>query len=108
MKSRAALLGPGALAALAAALALSAAGCATPLKIGASVDPLAILEPGSLAYARLDGAVARAFLPAVLPSDAAKSLTPVLARTRLVAIGIGALSSVKAEILPRALPFRPA
>jgi hypothetical protein len=106
MKSRAAFLGPGSLAALAAVLALSAAGCATPLKIGASVDPLAILEPGSLAYARLDGTVARAFLPAVMPPDSAKSLTSVLARTRLVAIGIGALSSIKSGDPPAGPAFQ--
>lgn len=70
-------------------LALAAAGCAAPLRFDASVDPLALLDPGSVAYVRLDGSVARELLPAALPPDAAKSLSAVLARTRLVAIGVG-------------------
>ncbi len=89
-----------------AVLALSAAGCASPLRFDASADPLAVLEPGSLAYARLDGAVARELLGSALPPDAAKSLAPVMARTRLVAIGFGG-SALQACLIGD-YPFRAA
>ena len=76
------------------AAALSVAGCATPLKIEGSADPLAILGPGSIAYARLSGEAARELAPSALPAAAAKALAPVLARTRAAAIGVGTFHSV--------------
>jgi hypothetical protein len=91
--SAASTLGAGLLA------ALVAVGCATPIKVSASVDPLAILGPGSLAYARLSGAAARELAPAALPAAAARELAPLLARSRLVALGIG-------KALPEAPEFQ--
>jgi hypothetical protein len=74
------------------AAALLSVSCAAPIKIGASVDPLAILEPGALAYARLSGQAARDLAPALVPASELASLKPLLAHTRLVALGLGSLS----------------
>jgi len=65
------------------------ASCAAPLKIGASVDPLALLEGGSLAYARLSGDAARELAPSLFPAPELASLKPLLARTRVIALGMG-------------------
>jgi hypothetical protein len=86
--------GPGrialaALALAALALALCALSCAAPLRIAAWADPLAILEPGSLAYARLSGPVASDLAPGLLGAAEAESLKPILARTRIAALGFG-------------------
>ncbi|MGA2546683.1 MAG: hypothetical protein ABSF43_09060 [Rectinemataceae bacterium] len=74
--------------------ALSAAGCAAPVRFEASADPLGVLESGSMVYARLSGAAARELAPKALSAAQAKALGPVLARTRLVALGIGSLSAI--------------
>jgi hypothetical protein len=79
--------------ALLAAAALIAAGCAAPLKIGSNADPLDILASGALAYARLGAAAARELAPSLLPASEAKSLAPLLAKTRVLALGLGAPSS---------------
>ena len=80
-----------ALIALASALglALLLAGCATPLKIAASADPLSILQGGSLVYARLSGAATLKFARSALPAAQAKALSPLLDRTRVLALGLG-------------------
>jgi hypothetical protein len=76
--------------ALAAVVAAGlASSCASPLKIDALVDPLAILEPGALAYARISGAAARELAPALLGASQAAQAKPLLERTRLVALGLG-------------------
>jgi hypothetical protein len=79
-----------------------AASCAAPLVLGSSVDPFALLEPGALAYARLSGAASRDLAPALFPASALASLKPLLARTRLVALGLGSRASTGAagEIVP--------
>jgi len=94
--------------ALSAALASLAAGCAAPLQFASSADPLSVLEPGATAYARFDGAVARELLPSALAPAAAKSLAPVLARTRLVAIAIGSPGAELQACLVGDYPFRAA
>jgi hypothetical protein len=83
-----------------AAVALIAAACAAPLKIAASADPLAVLGRGSLVYARLGGEAAREFAASALGAPQAKSLKPVLARTRLVALGLGALQAAGSSKAP--------
>jgi hypothetical protein len=70
-------------------LALFAASCAAPLKFDASADPLAVLESGSMAYARLSAAAARELAPAILPAAQVKAMASVLGRTSVVALGIG-------------------
>ena len=72
--------------------ALLAASCAAPIKIAASVDPLALLEGGSLAYARLSGNAARELAPYLFPASELAALKPLLARTRIIALGMGASS----------------
>jgi hypothetical protein len=74
--------------------AISAAGCAAPIRFEASADPLAVLGRGSMVYARLGGAAAKEFAASALSAAQAKALGPVLARTRLVALGIGALPAI--------------
>ena len=96
MNSRNALRPAFAVLASIALVALTLAGCAAPLQIEAAADPLAILEPGALAYARMSGRVALELLPSALPPAAAKSLAPLLARTRLLAIGIGGTGALYA------------
>ena len=81
------------LAILSLAASALAAGCAAPLNIQASADPLGILGKGAMAYARLGGTAARELAPALLPADEAKALDPLLARTRLIALGLGSLPS---------------
>jgi hypothetical protein len=84
--ARKAALFPALVAAVAATfLALS---CAAPIKIAASVDPLAVLEPGALAYARLSGEVARDLAPALLPASQLDSMKSLLARTRILALSL--------------------
>lgn len=100
---------------VALATALLAAACAAPLRIEANADPLAILQGGSLVYARLSGEASRQFAAAALPPAAAKALVPVLARTRVLALGLGSADS-KAGLDPPSLqasligdfPFRAA
>jgi hypothetical protein len=75
------------------ALVLSLAGCATALRIDASVDPLSILQSGSLVYARLSGAATREFARSALPAAEAEALAPVLDRTRVLALGLGGSGS---------------
>lgn len=89
--------------------------CAAPIRIGASADPLSILEPGALAYARLSGRAARELAPALLSPSELASMKPLLARTRIVALGLGsmpALNNAQAPVLQAALigdyPFRTA
>jgi hypothetical protein len=72
-----------------AAALLLAGSCAAPLKIATSVDPLALLEDGSLAYARLSGRAARELAPYLFPAAELASLKPLLARTRIIALGMG-------------------
>jgi hypothetical protein len=79
--------------ALIAAAALLAAACAAPLKIAASADPLGLLDPGALAYARLSGRAARELAPALLSPAQAKSLAPLLERTKALALGLASLPS---------------
>jgi hypothetical protein len=79
------------IAAAVLAAAILAASCAAPLTIGASADPLGLLDPGTLAYARLSGKAARELATAILPAARAKSLSPLLDRTRVVAIGLASL-----------------
>jgi hypothetical protein len=74
--------------------ALSAVGCAAPVRFETSADPLAVLGRGSMVYARLSGAAARELTPMALSAAQAKALGPVLARTRIVALGIGSLPAV--------------
>jgi hypothetical protein len=92
------------------AAALLALSCAAPIKLGASVDPLAILSPGALAYARLSGQAARELAPALLPASELASVKPLLARTRIIALGLGSLPSPGATAFQAALigdyPFR--
>jgi hypothetical protein len=76
---------------LGALAALVAAGCAAPVKILASADPLGVLGGGSMAYARLGGASARELAPSILEAKQAAALAPLLSRTRLVALGLGSL-----------------
>jgi hypothetical protein len=76
------------------AASLLALSCASPLKIDASADPLAILEPGALAYARLSGDAARAFAPALLGASKAEHAKRLLDRTRIAALSMG-------SVLPR-------
>jgi hypothetical protein len=78
--------------ALVAAVLLSVS-CAAPIKFNASADPLAILGSGALAYARLSGQAARELAPALVPASELASLKPLLARTRLIALGLGSLPS---------------
>jgi hypothetical protein len=80
-----------ALACLALGLALGGAllGCAAPLRIEASAEPLGLLQEGSLVYARLGGAASREFARSALGTDQATALAPVLDRTRLLALGLG-------------------
>jgi hypothetical protein len=73
----------------AALLAFLAASCAAPLKIEASVDPLALLDPGALAYARLSGSAARDLAPSLLPAAQAASMKSLLERTKVVALSLG-------------------
>lgn len=84
----------------AAAIAAILAGCAAPLKFDASADPLAVLQRGSLAYARLGGAAAREIVPSILPAAESKALAPLLARTRIVALGLGSMASVEGTGAP--------
>jgi hypothetical protein len=93
MRRRAARAAPWTALCAAATAALLALSCAAPLKIGATADPLAILEPGALAYARLSGASARDLAPALLPSSELASMKSLLARTRSIALGLGSLPS---------------
>jgi hypothetical protein len=66
-------------------------GCAVPLKLERSVDPLTLLGTGALVYARLDGEAARRFAPAMLPSEQGKALSPLLKRTESLAFAVGAI-----------------
>jgi|GEM_PF-1667519 len=76
---------------LAAALAIGlASSCAAPLKVDESVDPLAILEPGALAYARLSGEAARSLAPAILGQRQASEAKGLLDRTQALALSLGA------------------
>jgi hypothetical protein len=75
------------------AAALLSLSCAAPIKIGASTDPLAILESGALAYARLSGQAARELASSLIPPSELASLKPLLERTRLIALGLGSLPS---------------
>ncbi|HET7838664.1 MAG TPA: hypothetical protein VFL04_02805 [Rectinemataceae bacterium] len=68
-------------------------GCAAPLVVEREIDPLAILGPGALVYARLDGVAARSLAPAMLPPDQGKALAPLLKRTESMAFAIGARDS---------------
>jgi hypothetical protein len=72
-------------AALGAAIATS---CAAPIKLESSVDALALLEPGALAYARVSGQAARELAPALLGPSKAASASRLLERTRVVALSI--------------------
>jgi len=74
-----------AVALLCATVALS---CAAPVKVARPVDPLAVLEPGLSAYARLEGEAARRLVPSVLPPEERQSLAPLLERTAVAAIGV--------------------
>jgi hypothetical protein len=74
--------------------------CATPLRIEASVDPLSVLEPGSILYVRLSGATAREFAPALFRSVESASLKPVLDRTSLLAFGLGTASAIDSRKMP--------
>ena len=85
------------LAALAAIVAALSSGCATPIAVKNGVDPLAILEPGLAAYIRIEGEAARRLLPAFLAEEDAASLAPLLARTRVAAVGIGRAAPVPPE-----------
>jgi len=78
------------LAMAAAALAgLALGSCAAPLRLRGGADPLAILEPGLAAYARLEGGLARGLAAKALPAEEAASLAPLLERTRVLALGLG-------------------
>jgi hypothetical protein len=82
-----------------------AASCAAPLKIASSVDPLALLEDGSLAYARLSGQAARDLAPSLFPAAELASLKPLLARTRIIALGLGSSpAAIGAESRPGPAP----
>ena len=76
------------------------AGCAAPLKIAASADPLAVLQRGSLVYARLSGEAARESASSTLNAAQSKELLPVLRRTRLVALGLGSLPAADGSSAP--------
>ena len=88
----------------AASLVLS---CAAPIKIDASADPLAILEPGSLAYVRLSGEAARELAPALLPASQAGSMKSLLERTRVVALGLGSALPRSEEMMLERKPPAP-
>ncbi len=90
----------GALALAAGLAATMAAGCAVPLKIAATADPLAILGSGAMAYLRLSGAASRELAPSLLPAAEAKSLAPLLARTRVLALALGAMPGSEADAPP--------
>ena len=81
-------------------IAISLSGCAAPLKIAASADPLAVLERGSLVYARLSGEAASELASSSLSAAQAKALLPVLKRTRLVALGLGSLTAADGSKAP--------
>lgn len=75
--------------------ALCAISCAAPLRIEASVDPLALLDPDDLVYARLSGSAALEVASEMLPPAELKQLRPMLERTRTLAIGLRALPSTE-------------
>ncbi len=77
-------------------------GCAAPVNIQRSIDPLEILGPGALVYARLDGEAARSLAPAMLPAEQGKAIAPLLKRTDSMAFALGSApapdpSSTRAE-----------
>lgn len=73
-------------AALATILSLS---CATPIRLSTSIDPLSLLAADCLAYARVSGSVARDLAPDFLGAPGAAAAKEILARTRIVALGLG-------------------
>jgi hypothetical protein len=77
-------------AALAWASSLALTSCAAPLRLSASADPLALLEPGLAAYVRVDRELARRLASAALSGKDAASLRPILDATRCAAFGIAA------------------
>ena len=96
------------LGALAAAATLLSLSCAAPLKIGASVDPLALLEGGSLAYARLSGNAARELAPSLFPASELASMKALLERTRIIALGLGSYPNGSASPTLQAPTFQAA
>jgi len=92
--------------------ALALASCAAPPRFGAEADPLSILSPDLALYLRLEGAEARLLLPELLPAEEAASLAPLLERTRVAAIGLGAAARSGARRLEAAFvgdyPYRSA
>jgi hypothetical protein len=110
---RASILGRASiLAILGAAVILLSLSCAAPLKIAASVDPLALLEGGSLAYARLSGNAARELAPSLFPASELASMKGLLERTRIIALGLGSQQASQNAAFQAALvgdyPFRTA
>jgi hypothetical protein len=99
-----------AVGALCALAALAFASCAAPLRFGAEADPLSLLAPDLAVYLRLDGAEARLLLPEVLSAEEAASLAPLLERTRVAALGLGAADPSGARRLEAAFvgdyPYR--
>ena len=94
---------------LAMLLALS---CAAPIQFSNSIDPLALLAKDRLAYARVSGAVARELAPEIMSASELASAKDLLARTRIVSLGIGQAGGDGTDSLQAVLvgdyPFRAA
>lgn len=73
-------------AALATILAVS---CAAPIRLSTSIDPLALLAKDRIAYARVSGGVARDLAPELMSAADLDAAKEILARTRIVALGLG-------------------
>jgi hypothetical protein len=95
--------------ALAAALgAVIATSCAAPIKLESSVDPLALLEPGALAYARVSGQAARELAPALLGPSRAASADRLLERTQVIALSVEPAADDPAQGARKAFGFQAA
>jgi hypothetical protein len=103
------MMRPVAASALAMLLALS---CAAPIQFSNSIDPLALLAKDRLAYARVSGAVARELAPEIMSAADLASAKNLLARTKIVALGLGQVGDDGTDSLQAVLvgdyPFRAA
>lgn len=98
--------------ALACVALLLLASCAAPIVVPSSLDPLALLAPGELAYLRMNGDTARLLVPSLLGPGEGKALAPLLDRTNGLGLGLsldegGGASSFDAAFLG-SYPFRSA
>jgi hypothetical protein len=95
--------------ALATLLALS---CAAPIQFSNSIDPLALLAKDRLAYARVSGAIVRELAPEIMSASELAAAKDLLARTRIVCLGLGQAGGDGTDSLQAVLvgdyPFRAA